>query len=160
MDPLRIKELIDLLADSDLTELTLNEGGSTLTLTRHSMSSAPAPSSPVTVAAPVVAERTVAEPSKQQAPVTAAVAPVAPPTRTASSEVNSPLYGILHLTPSPDEPAFVALGDSVVEGQTLCIVEAMKMFHQVKASKAGRVDAILAEAGNEVESGQSLFRIV
>jgi acetyl-CoA carboxylase biotin carboxyl carrier protein len=155
MDQLRIKELIDLLADSDLTELTLSEGGSTLTLTRDSTPTSAAPASTFAVATPAPVE-----PMKQQAALKAATPPVNPQASTASSDVCSPLYGILHLTPSPDEPPFIAVGDRVVEGQTLCIVEAMKMFHQVRASKAGRVDAILAEAGNEVESGQPLFRIV
>lgn len=144
MDQQRIKELIDLLADSDLSEMTLSEGGSTLTLTRQP----PSGSSVVT------------------APVTAVSTPVTSPTpetvdaQATASDVCSPLYGILHLTPSPDEAPFVATGDSVDQGQTLCVVEAMKMFHQVKASRAGRIDAILAAAGEEVQSGQPLFRIV
>lgn len=153
MDQQRIKHLIDLLAASDLGELTLSEGGTTLTLARHGSATAPVVSASSIATGPAAATQVM--------PVaTAEAAPVPAPSQSAGGEVCSPLYGILHLTPSPDEPAFVAIGSVVSAGQTLCIVEAMKMFHQVNASRAGRVDAILATAGDEVESGQPLFRIV
>lgn len=144
MDQQRIKQLIDLLAESDLTEMTLSEGGTTLTLSRHA--GAPAAAAKL----PELAPSQVAE----QVPA------VDTPVIAAASQVCSPLYGVLHLTPSPDKPAFVMVGANVTVGQTLCIVEAMKMFHQVKASQAGRVEAVLAQAGDEVESGQPLFSIV
>jgi acetyl-CoA carboxylase biotin carboxyl carrier protein len=73
--------------------------------------------------------------------------------------VRSPLYGILHLTSAPDAPAFVQAGDLVHQGQTLCIVEAMKIFHEVKAEISARVDAVLGQAGQEVEAGAPLFRL-
>lgn len=144
MDQQRIKQLIDLLAESDLSEMTLSEGGTTLTLSRQATAAV----------APRQSHEAVAE---------AGTVPPTPAQVRPDPEANcvcSPLYGVLHLTPSPEGPAFVSLGASVTVGQTLCIVEAMKMFHQVKASQAGRIDAILAQAGDEVESGQPLFRIV
>ncbi len=144
MDQQRIKQLIDLLAESDLSEMTLSEGGTTVTLSRHSTASAVMPQSRE------VAPSAVAE----------AVPPAAPINAPAASQICSPLYGVLHLTPSPDEPPFTTIGATVAVGQTLCIVEAMKMFHQVKANQAGRIDAILAQPGDEVESGQPLFSIV
>lgn len=152
MDQQRIKELIDLLGASDLTELTLSEGGSTLTLSRHGQAAhCTAPTTAPTATAPT------------QAPAPAvAPTPAEQPAQTPESvvdEVRSPLYGILHLTPSPDEPPFVSIGSQVQAGDTLGIVEAMKMFHAVKAPHAGRVEAFLAEAGQEVDSGQPLFRI-
>lgn len=149
MDQQRIKQLIDLLGASDLSELTLSEGGSTLTLSRGAGAALPG-------AVPALAST---------APPTAvAPAPMANPVEPATpcahdGEVRSPLYGILHLTPAPGEAPFVVVGDTVAAGQTLCIVEAMKMFHQVKAGHPGRVLALLAEAGHEVESGQPLFRL-
>jgi acetyl-CoA carboxylase biotin carboxyl carrier protein len=153
MDQQRIKQLIDLVAASDLGELTLSEGGTTLTLVRHGSASAPVAAVSPAAATPVTPAVAV--------PAARVPAPAQPAAATqASGDVNSPLYGILHLTPSPDEPAFVAIGATVTEGQTLCIVEAMKMFHQVRANRAGQVEAILATAGDEVESGQPLFRIV
>lgn len=145
MDQQRIKELIDLLADSDLSEMTLSEGGTTLTLTRRPASGAEV------LAAPVVA---AFAPQPSAVPTSTVQPPVS------AQEVRSPLYGILHLTPSPEEAPFVVIGDSIEQGQTLCVVEAMKMFHQVKAIQAGRLEAILAAAGDEVQSGQALFRIV
>lgn len=154
MDQQRIKQLIDLLAESDLSEMTLSEGGTTLTLSRQA------------TVAPTLHQGHAARSAAETAPLYAAPASAALPGAgqaspvPAASQVCSPLYGVLHLTPSPEEPAFVSLGASVTVGQTLCIVEAMKMFHQVKASQAGRIDAILAQAGDEVESGQALFSIV
>lgn len=152
MDQRRIKELIDLLGASDLTELTLSEGGSTLALARHGGASQATPAPAATQPTPQAAAPAASTPAAASQPAVAAAAAQA-------TEVCSPLYGILHLTPSPDEPPFVTVGSTVQAGQTLCIVEAMKMFHQVKASAAGTVQALLAEAGQEVESGQPLFRL-
>lgn len=152
MDQQRIKELIELLGESDLSELTLSEGGTTVTLSRH----ATAPVAPV---APVPRQPAAAAEAAVPGAAHASPAP-APITASAASQVCSPLYGVLHLTPSPEEPPFTAIGASVTAGQILCVVEAMKMFHQVKATKNGRVEAILAQAGDEVESGQPLFSIV
>lgn len=155
MDQQRIKHLIDLLAESDLSALTLSEGGTTITLSRHG--GVPA----ATLPAETTAAQAIVEPAA--APVKAQPGPNQPgpsqaePTRR---QVCSPLYGVLHLTPSPDEPPFVAIGDAVTAGQTLCIVEAMKMFHQVTATRAGQVNAILAAGGAEVESGQPLFDLI
>ena len=155
MDQQRIKHLIDLLAESDLSALTLSEGGTTVTLSRHA-------DAPVTTPA-------VTKPAVETTAVQAIVEPAAAPANTpagvshsepARQQVCSPLYGVLHLTPSPDEPPFVAVGDAVTAGQTLCIVEAMKMFHQVQATRAGQVKAILAAGGTEVESGQPLFDLI
>jgi acetyl-CoA carboxylase biotin carboxyl carrier protein len=74
-------------------------------------------------------------------------------------EARASLYGVLHLTPAPDQPPFVRLGSQVEIGQTLAVLEAMKMFHPVKAEAAGVVSAILASAGEEVQAGQVLIRI-
>lgn len=145
MEQTRIKSLIDLIQASDLSELSLSEGGSTLTLSRQTT-------------APQVAPVTTAV--AQVVPLTAsAVDTEAPAPTAATRDIPSPLYGILHLTPAPGEPAFVTVGQRVEAGAVLCIVEAMKMFHQVQAPCAGVVEALLAEAGSEVESGQPLVRI-
>jgi acetyl-CoA carboxylase biotin carboxyl carrier protein len=87
-----------------------------------------------------------------------AQAPIAPPAGEAT--VTAPMFGIFHLTPSPGAPPFVAVGDSVETGQPLGTIEAMKVFHAITADQAGRVDAILVTAGQEVETGTPLFRIV
>jgi acetyl-CoA carboxylase biotin carboxyl carrier protein len=72
----------------------------------------------------------------------------------------APMFGILHLTPAPDAPAYVRVGDRISTGQQLCLIEAMKMFNPVVSDRNGRLDAILAEAGSEIASGQPLFRII
>jgi len=138
MDSERIKGLIDLLAESDLLELSLTEGDSTIRLFKQA-------GTVVTTA-----------PQADQAPV-ASVESAKPP--SAAAEVKASLYGVLHLTPAAGEAPFVAVGDQVEAGQTLAILEAMKMFHPVKAKTAGQVTAILAQGGTEVEAGQSLFRL-
>ena len=83
-----------------------------------------------------------------------------PPLKTQGDErVTAPMYGVLHLTPAPGVATFVQLGDTVKPGQTLCMIEAMKMFHEVKVRSAGRIEAILAASGEEVEAGAELFRL-
>lgn len=154
MDQQRIKQLIDLLAESDLSALTLSEGGTTVTLSRHAGAPVATPAVETTVVQPIV------EPAAAPASAPTHAPAGATHSEPARQQVCSPLYGVLHLTPSPDEPPFVAIGDAVTAGQTLCIVEAMKMFHQVTATRAGQVNAILAAGGAEVESGQPLFDLI
>lgn len=141
MDSERIKGLIDLLAESDLLELSLTEGDSTLRLFKQ--------------AGKVVATESLADVS----PTPVVVAAPAPTSAAATIEVKASLYGVLHLTPAAGEAAFVAVGDQVEAGQTLAVLEAMKMFHPVKAKAAGKITAILARSGAEVEAGQALFRL-
>lgn len=141
MDSERIKGLIDLLAESDLLELSLTEGDSTIRLFKQVGS--------------VVATEAASTPT----PISTVAAPkVATPSATAI-EIKASLYGVLHLTPAVGEAPFVAVGDQVEAGQTLAVLEAMKMFHPVKAKTAGQITAILAQSGAEVEAGQSLFRL-
>ena len=72
----------------------------------------------------------------------------------------APMFGVFHLTPAPGARPFVAVGERVAAGQQLCLIEAMKMFNAIHSDRAGRIEAILAEPGSEVASGQPLFRIV
>ena len=134
MDSARIKGLMDLLAESDLLELSLTEGDSTLRLFKQ-------PGQAVISVTPSVV-----------------AAPKATPAATAI-EIKASLYGVLHLTPAVGEPPFVTVGQSIEAGQTVAVIEAMKMFHPVKAKVAGQVVEILVEAGVEVDAGQSLFRL-
>jgi acetyl-CoA carboxylase biotin carboxyl carrier protein len=149
MELQKIKQLIDVLAASDLAELELVEGDHRVRLVRR------------LVAVPESFGRLAAVSSNAvSAPLPAAPAGSGPDAAEPAGQVTAPLYGVLHLTPSPDAPAFVRLGDSVQPGQTLCVVEAMKMFHEVKAPRGGIVAAILAVAGEEVEAGTALFRLL
>lgn len=140
MDSARIKGLMDLLAESDLLELSLTEGDSTLRLFKQAGQG-------VTSVAPAVA----VTPVTQAAP--------AVPAATGAVEIKASLYGVLHLTPAVGEPPFVTVGQAIEAGQTVAVIEAMKMFHPVKAKVAGRLVEVLAQAGAEVEAGQALFRL-
>ena len=77
----------------------------------------------------------------------------------AARVIHAPMFGVVHLTPAPNEPAFAQLGDTVSEGQVICTIEAMKMFNAIESEFAGTLTEILVTAGQEVESGQPLFRI-
>ena len=153
MDLEKIKELIGVLAASDLAEIELVEGEHRVRLVKRLRAEEGAGLSAMPAAANV-------------APLAASVpdarAQGAQPEHAdtkAGEWVTAPLYGVVHLTPSPDAAAFVQLGDLVQTGQTLCVIEAMKMFHEVKASRKGRVEVILAAAGEEAEAGAALFKL-
>jgi len=90
-----------------------------------------------------------------RAPQPAEARPLAP----AASECLAPLYGVVHLQPTPGEPPFVQPGQAVEPGQTLCVIEAMKVFNEVRADADGVIEAVLVASGEEVEGGQALFRI-
>lgn len=152
MDVKRIKELIDLFADTDLGELNFSEDGCRLRLVRHT--AAPAKNQESTVGSDARGL-----PAKPAADVVEAAGPVAADTKVGSTDVVAPLYGVLHLTPSPDEPPYVNVGDAVKVGQILGTLEAMKMFHTLKSDVEGFVAAVLVASGSEVGAGQALFRI-
>jgi acetyl-CoA carboxylase biotin carboxyl carrier protein len=151
MDIRKIKKLIELLDESGVAEIEIHEGEESVRISRHSSSAAPAP-----VAAPVMAAAPVSAP--------AAAAP-APAAEEAENEipsghvVNSPMVGTFYRAPSPGANAFADVGQTVSEGDTLCIIEAMKMLNQIEADKSGTVKAILVENAQPVEFGQPLFVI-
>ena len=153
MDLQKIKELIDVLAASDLAEIELIEGEHRVRLIKRvrAEEDAFARAAPASVrSAPRVQPQAIVPAlTHRQHPVKA----------YGNERVAAPLYGVLHLTPAPGVANFVQLGDMVQLGQTLCVIEAMKMFHEVKACCTGRIEAILAEAGQEVEAGAELFRL-
>ncbi|KQW61844.1 acetyl-CoA carboxylase biotin carboxyl carrier protein [Variovorax sp. Root411] len=136
----QIKTLIDALAASDLAELEFSENGSTLRLVKLSaLGAAPAARRPFVKAPPRAIEEAAAPPA-------------------ASAECLAPLHGVVHLQPAPGEPPFVQPGQAVEAGQLLCVIEAMKMFNEVRAERDGIVRNVLARSGDEVEAGQPLFR--
>ncbi|KXV77014.1 acetyl-CoA carboxylase biotin carboxyl carrier protein [Acetobacter cerevisiae] len=154
MDTQALKALIDLFGRAPLRELEISEGGQTLKITRSEQgaaAAAPASSRPSAPVAP-------AEPScGPAAPSTSASTPAAEP--QAERVVTAPMYGTLHLSPSPDAPPFVAVGDTLSVGQQIGLIEAMKVFTPVKTEVAGRVEAILVTDGSEVEADQPLMRL-
>ena len=157
MDIQKIKQLMDVLAASDLGQIELVEGAHWVRLVRRSEAGSGYTS------APNSAHGAVAIPPSASAPVNLlqpeSRAGHAPPDTSSDALILSPLFGIFHLTPAPDAPKFVQAGDRVKAGQTLCVVEAMKMFHEVKAVQAGKVAEVIAVAGQEVEAGDPLFRM-
>ncbi|MBU3740527.1 MAG: acetyl-CoA carboxylase biotin carboxyl carrier protein subunit [Rhodoferax sp.] len=143
MDAKQIKEFIDAMAASDLAEMELSHGGWTLRLSRGARTGAAAAAArPVAMAS--------AATSVPRAAVQAA---------SRSHELVAPMYGVVHLQPSPGEPVFARAGDAVEVGQLLCIIEAMKVFNEVRAERGGRLASVLVPTGIEVEAGQTLMVI-
>ncbi|HIF9260323.1 TPA: acetyl-CoA carboxylase biotin carboxyl carrier protein [Photobacterium damselae] len=151
MDIRKIKKLIELVEESGIAELEISEGEESVRISRSTAPVVPAqqyyaPAQPaVPVAAPV-----------QAAP---AEAPVAAAPEVTGHKVLSPMVGTFYRSPSPEAAQFAEIGQSVNVGDTLCIVEAMKMMNQIQSDKAGTVVAILAKDGDAVEFDQPLFVI-
>ena len=154
MDLQKIKGLIDLLADSRLAELELIEGDEKIRLVKtHRRASADASED-----TPPAPRSTPAEGAAQ--PILPAASSAVPDALASEPQlVCAPMFGIVHLTPTPGEPPFVGVGDAVEEGQALCTIEAMKMFNAIESDFKGTVVEILVKPGDEVEAGQPLFRI-
>ena len=152
MDIRKVKKLIELLEESGIDELEICEGEESVRISRHSNRPVQYTPQPMQVAAPAP----VAAPA---APVPAA-APAAPAAAALSGHVvRSPMVGTFYRASSPDAKAFVEVGDTVKEGQTLCIVEAMKLLNEIESDASGVVKAILIENGQPVEFGEPLFII-
>ena len=148
MDLRKLKKLIDLVEESGIAEIEVTEGEEKVRITR----SLAAPQ-PVYAAAPAVA----AAPAPAAA-VAAAGAPAAP-ARDLSKAQTSPMVGTFYRAPGPNAPVFVEVGQSVNAGDTLCIIEAMKLMNEIEAERSGVVKEILVENGQPVEFGEPLFII-
>ncbi|WP_339531756.1 acetyl-CoA carboxylase biotin carboxyl carrier protein [Pseudomonas mucidolens] len=153
MDIRKVKKLIELLEESGIDELEIKEGEESVRISRHSKTPAQQFYAPQMQApAPAVAAPTAA-------PVAAAPAAPAEPALN-GFVVKSPMVGTFYRTPAPTSPAFVEVGKTVKVGDTICIVEAMKMMNHITAEKAGVIESILVENGQPVEYDQPLFTIV
>jgi len=148
MDIRKIKKLIELLESSGMTEIEITEGEESVRISRQgTVYSAPAmPTTPFPASAPAAAPETPAAPADSAAPK----APSGHP-------ITAPMVGTFYRAPAPDASPFVEVGQSVKEGDVLCIIEAMKMMNQITADRAGTVKAIEAENGDPVEFGQTLI---
>lgn len=151
MDIRKVKKLIELLEESGVAEIEIREGEETVRISRYGQGAAPVMMQAPMMQAPMA---TAAAPAVAAAPA-AAAAPAVP----AGHTVDSPMVGTFYRAPSPGAKAFVEVGSRVSVGDTLCIIEAMKMLNQIEADKAGVVAAILVENGQPVEFGQPLFVI-
>ena len=151
MDIRKVKKLIELIETSDVAEIEIKEGEESVRISRAS-SAAPAPITyqPAPAQAPQAAS---AEPAPAPEPVTASE----PAAR--GKAILSPMVGTFYRAPSPSSPSFVEVGQTVEEGDVVCIVEAMKMMNQIEAEHSGVVEAILVEDGEPVEFDQPLIRI-
>lgn len=154
MDIRKIKKLIELVEESGIAELEISEGEESVRISR----------SPANVGYPMM-QQAYAVPAPQPA-LAAAVAPAAAPVAAEAAKpevsghiVRSPMVGTFYRTPSPDAKAFIEVGQKVNAGDTLCIVEAMKMMNQIEADKSGVVKAILVESGQPVEFDEPLVVI-
>lgn len=160
MDLRKIKKLIDLLEESNLTEIEIREGEESVRLSRASTSVAPAPQ-PVQVApAPVLVAAPVA--TAMASPTEAATGSVKGTASAALPDghvVRSPMVGTFYAAPNPDSPPFVKLGQTVKAGDTLGIIEAMKMFNPIEADVSGTVMAVLVSSGKPVEFDEPMFVI-
>ena len=150
MDLRKLKTLIDLVAESDIAELEVTEGESKVRIVKtpaatqgQMMMMQPqqvaAPAAPAVVAAPVAPTPVIAEP--------------------VGHIIKSPMVGTFYRSSAPGTPAYVEIGSVVAEGETLCIIEAMKLLNEIDTDVAGTVMQILVESGQPVEYGQPLFVI-
>lgn len=143
MDLDKIKLLIDAMTASDLAEMEFSEAGWSLKLVRRKRG---AVDNQPPVAKPVSRPRRVVE------------KPAAASAQARDARILSPTFGAVYLRPSPDAPAFVTSGAQVAAGDILCVVEAMKVFNEVRADRDGTIAAVLVTSGDEVEAGQELMR--
>jgi acetyl-CoA carboxylase biotin carboxyl carrier protein len=144
MDIRKIKKLIELLEESGIAEREIKEGEESVRISRQPIGYAQPMAAPVPMAAPL------------QAAPTAAAAPA--PVET-GHQVKSPMVGTFYNKASPTSAPFVTEGQQVSAGDTLCIIEAMKMMNQIEADKSGKISAILVEDGSPIEFDQVLFVI-
>ena len=151
MDIRKVKKLIELLDESGIAEIEITEGEEAVRISRYPQGA------PVAVAPPPVA---VAPPAAAPAAVAeSAPAPAAAEPEEDGFQVAAPMVGTFYAAASPGAAPYVQVGDHVKEGDTLCIIEAMKMMNQIEADRAGVVSAILVENGEPVEYGEPLFVI-
>ncbi|WP_343627187.1 acetyl-CoA carboxylase biotin carboxyl carrier protein [Comamonas aquatica] len=152
MDLRKLKTLIDLVSESNVSELEITEAEGKVRIVKsggnvvQQFVAAPMQAAPVQAAAPVAATPAAAE------------APAAP-AAVAGHQVKSPMVGTFYRASSPGAKAFVEVGAQVKEGETLCIIEAMKILNEIEADKSGTVTRILVDNGQAVEYGQPLFVI-
>jgi acetyl-CoA carboxylase biotin carboxyl carrier protein len=151
MDIRKVKKLIELLEESGIAEIEIAEGEESVRISRYPPGGAPQVSF---TAAPVAAAAPVPAPVAESAATTPAPDP---PAR--GTQVEAPMVGTFYSAPTPGAKPFVEVGSTVSVGETLCIIEAMKMMNQIEAEVAGRITSVLVSNGEPVEFGQVLFTI-
>ena len=152
MDLRKLKTLIDLVSESNVSELEITEAEGKVRIVKATgaVHYAPVPSAPVIVPAPVPSSGVEAAAPTPVPAVSAAEAPT-------GHTIKSPMVGTFYSASAPDAKPFVQVGDTVKEGQTVCIIEAMKILNEIEADKSGTITSILCQNGQAVEYGQALF---
>ena len=161
MDLRKIKKLIDLLEESNLAEIEIKEGEESVRLSRIPTGVAvAAPAAALEVRSPAAAAPAAA-PMPMSSPTEASTGGTAKPGNALPDGhvVRAPMVGTFYASPAPDKPAFVSVGQAVKAGETLAIIEAMKMFNPIEADVSGTVLSVLAESGQPIEFDQPLFVI-
>jgi acetyl-CoA carboxylase biotin carboxyl carrier protein len=148
MDLRKLKKLIDLVQESGIGEIEITEGEEKVRISRHS-----------TAPGQVIMAGPAMQPTMMAGVPAAAPAPPAAPPQPTGHTLKSPMVGTFYRAPSPGAPPFVEVGQSVSKGQTLCIIEAMKLLNEIESDASGTIKAILVENGQPVEYGQPLFLI-
>ena len=151
----RFRKLLQLMEKYGVNEVALQNEGESWKIRRGPRQVAVAPEQVVQAAAPAPVVAPAAAPAPAPAPAPAAAAPSAPEAVT----INAPTIGTFYSAPTPEDSAFVSVGSVVQPDTVVCIIEAMKVFNEVHAEKAGRIAEILVQNGDAVSFGQPLFRI-
>ncbi|HUN67184.1 MAG TPA: acetyl-CoA carboxylase biotin carboxyl carrier protein [Burkholderiales bacterium] len=154
MDLRKLKKLIDLVQESGIAELEVTEGEERVRIARGGAVSVTPLGAPASSTAPAAPAVSAASPGAAAPPPAAEPAP-----GQEGHVVKSPMVGTFYRAPSPDAKPFVSAGDPVKEGQTICVIEAMKLMNEIECDASGVVKAILVENGQPVEYGQALFII-
>lgn len=152
MDIRKVKKLIELLEESGISEIEISEGEESVRISRYPQPGAVAYAAPLPAAA-------VPAPGKPAEPAEASQVPAAAAPASRGHQVTAPMVGTFYSGPAPGAKPFVEIGTDVKVGDTLCVIEAMKMMNQIESEVAGRVVSILVENGHPVEFGQALFII-
>ncbi len=156
MDLRKLKTLIDLVSESGVAELEITEGDDRVKIVNRVGAAPVAAAAPAVIATPVVAS---AAPAAAPAPTVAAEPAAAPVAAEDTRTINSPMVGTFYRAPSPGAKPFADVGQKVKAGDTVCIIEAMKLLNEIETEYDGVIKEILVENGQPVEFGQPLFVI-
>jgi acetyl-CoA carboxylase biotin carboxyl carrier protein len=148
MDLRKLKTLIDLVQNSGISELEISEGEEKIRIAKHMAATPTTVMMGTSMSAPVMA-----------APALAAIPDITPPAEPEGHQVKAPMVGTFYRSGSPGSSSFAELGQTVKQGDTLCIIEAMKLMNEIESDASGTIKAILVENGQPVEYGQPLFLI-
>ncbi len=153
MDIRKVKKLIELLEESGMAEIEITEGDDSVRIVRHP------PATPVSTQVSVPAPPAAAAPAAAAQPASSSGEETEKRDATQGHLLTAPMVGTFYRAPAPGSPPFVDVGKEVSVGDTVCIIEAMKMMNQIEADRAGRIKEVLASDGEPIEFGQPLFVI-